>query len=115
LKPCQQCPAGRTTTDVKSEQNHFTDCFVRDGFGVVNSTANPTDAFTFSIVGLTNTQLVNLPVLECPIGYYSEANGTSNGTAALGRKCVQCTVGSTTSEAGRFHPSQCDGECLVLL
>jgi hypothetical protein len=110
LKPCQQCPAGRTTDDDKLKQKAATDCYVREGFGVVNSTANATDAFTFSTTGLTNDTLANLPVVECPIGMYS----SDKGQKVLNRRCMACTTGSSTQEPGRSNSTQCDGECLRL-
>lgn len=58
-KPCQQCPAGRTTVDNVQYQRLRSDCIVDAGFGVVNSTANSTDPFN---VNATNAS--DLPVIE---------------------------------------------------
>jgi hypothetical protein len=79
-----------------------------NGFGVVNSTANSTDAFNPDTSALNETQLASLPVLECPIGYYS------SGNALLGLKCQACPVGSSTKETGRTNATACNGECLPL-
>lgn len=58
-KPCQQCPAGRTTVDDVSRQRLRSDCIVDAGFGVVNSTANSTDPFNVDA-----TDASDLPVIE---------------------------------------------------
>lgn len=58
-KPCQQCPAGRTTVDDVSGQRLRSDCIVDAGFGVVNSTANSTDPFNVDA-----TDASDLPVIE---------------------------------------------------
>lgn len=102
-KPCQQCPSGRTTTDVATEQRFISQCFVKAGSGVVNSTANSTDAFNPDLTGLDNTTLSGLPVLECPVGYYG-AGG------AAGSKCVACPAGASTEAAGSTSASNCTGE-----
>jgi hypothetical protein len=49
-------------------------------------------------------QLVALPALECPVGYFGEG-----GT--LGAKCKPCAAGSTTDAAGAESATECDGEC----
>ena len=102
-KPCQQCPTGRTTHDVTTQQRFVTDCFVKGGFGVVNSTSNSTDAFNPN-TDLPLDQLVNLPVLECPIGYYGVGG-------EAGSKCQQCPAGSSTKAPGAANVTSCDGEC----
>ena len=100
-KPCQQCPAGRTTKANAKQQRFITECIVKPGSGVVNST-NSTDAFNPN-TELPLDQLVNLPVLECPIGYYGEGG-------AAGSKCQQCPAGSSTREPGAANATACDGE-----
>jgi hypothetical protein len=110
-KPCQQCPAGRTTADLQSKQKFITQCYVKDGFGVVNSTANSTDAFNPDTSALNDTQKAALAVLECPIGYYSSQPA---GNAEVALKCQACPAGSSTKESGRTDLSQCDGECRIL-
>jgi hypothetical protein len=67
---------------------------------VVNS--NSTDAFNPN-TELPLDQLVNLPVLECPIGYFGEGG-------AAGSKCQQCPAGSSTREPGAANITACDGE-----
>ena len=102
-KPCQQCPTGRTTSDNPSQQRFITECFVKGGFGVVNSTSNSTDAFNPD-TDLPADELINLPVLECPIGYFGEGG-------EAGSKCQQCPAGSSTREPGAANVTSCDGEC----
>ncbi len=70
---------------------------------MVNSTNN-TNAFNPN-TDLPLDQLINLPVLECPIGYYGEGG-------ALGSKCQQCPAGSSTREPGASNVTACDGERL---
>jgi hypothetical protein len=101
-KPCQQCPVGRTTADSPAQQRFVTECFVKPGFGVVNSTSNGTDAFNPD-TNLTPEELANLPVLECPVGYYGAGN-------EAGSKCVQCPSGSSTLEAASTSAASCSGE-----
>jgi len=101
-KPCQQCPVGRTTADSPAQQRFVTECFVKPGFGVVNSTSNGTDAFNPD-TNLTPEELANLPVLECPVGYYGAGNGA-------GSKCEQCPSGSSTVEAASTSAASCSGE-----
>jgi hypothetical protein len=101
-RPCQQCPVGRTTDDVASKQRLPTDCYVKPGFGVVNSTSNSTDAFNPD-TNLPADALSNLPVLECPIGYFS-----AGGAAAS--KCQKCPAGSSTLESGSTNATACSGE-----
>ena len=100
-KPCQQCPVGRTTEDNPGKQRFVTECLVRPGFGVVNSTNN-TDAFNPN-TELPLDQLVNLPVLECPIGWFGVGGDA-------GSKCQQCPAGSSTRESGAANSTACDGE-----
>jgi len=102
-KPCQQCPVGRTTLDLASAQRLPTDCFVKPGSGVVNSTSNSTDAFNPDTTGLDNTTLAQLAVLECPSGYFGVGNST-------GAKCTQCRCGSTTQGPGSSSSGDCNGE-----
>lgn len=64
-KPCQQCPFGRTTEDLASKQRYITECIVKPGFGVVNSTDNATDPWNPTPGGDI------LPVLECPVGEFA--------------------------------------------
>lgn len=101
-KPCQQCPTGRTTEDLAAKQRFITECLVRPGFGVVNSSSNGTDAFNPD-TDLPADGLVALPVLECPVGYFS-AGG------ALGAKCQRCPAGSSTEGTGSTDASACSGE-----
>jgi len=103
-KPCQQCPPGRTTLDSASAQAVITDCFVKPGFGVVDSNRNQTDAFDINTSALNATQLASLPVLECPMGYFGQGNTT-------GAKCVLCTAGSTTEGSGSTTATDCSCKC----
>jgi len=98
-KPCQQCPVGRTTADDPKQQRYITECLVKPGFGVVNSTSNGTDAFNPD-TNVTPDQQANMPVLECPVGYYS-----TGGDAAT--KCQQCPAGSSTQESGSTNSTAC--------
>jgi hypothetical protein len=107
-KPCQQCSHGRTTSDAPSAQRVVTDCFVKSGSGVVKSALNAADAFEIDVSGLNADQLVALPVLECPLGYFGEG-----GT--LGTKCKPCADGSTTDAAGAVSAAECGGECCCCL
>jgi hypothetical protein len=102
-KPCKQCSAGRTTTNSTAQQRLVTDCFVKPGFGVVNSTLNSTDAFNFNATKLAAAQQALLPVLECPLGYY----GLGNNVAG---KCTPCPTGSTTQAPGSTNVSDCNGK-----
>jgi hypothetical protein len=101
-RPCQQCPSGRTTTDVASQQRVVGNCLVRPGCGIVDSSRNGTDAFNPNVTGLDNTTLAAVPVLECPAGFFS-AGG------ALDTKCTPCPAGSSTAETGSTSVAQCSG------
>lgn len=96
--------AGRTTADNALQQRLITDCLVRPGSGVANVAMNGTDAFNINVTALNSTQRANLPVLECPIGYYGPGNSTSG-------KCVPCPAGSSTAEPGSTAAAACSGEC----
>jgi hypothetical protein len=102
-RPCQLCPAGRTTDSVLALQRLITDCWVKPGFGVVNSTANSTDAFNPNTDGMSNETLVQMPVLECPIGYYGPGK-------SVGAECIACDVGSTTEAPGATSAAECSGK-----
>jgi len=102
-KPCQQCPAGRTTKDDVALQRLDTDCEVVPGYGVVNSTANSTDAFNPDTTNSTADNLADLPVLECPVGFYGPGG-------AVGSKCIACPAGSTTEASGSTSSDNCTGE-----
>jgi hypothetical protein len=104
-KPCQQCSTGRTTTNSTLQQRLLSDCFVKAGFGVVNSTLNSTDAFNINASALAAAQQALLPVLECPVSYY----GLGNSTAG---RCTPCPAGSTTQAPGSSSISDCNGELL---
>lgn len=106
-RPCQGCAAGRTTLDDPSAQRFVTDCFVKAGSGVAKSALNAADAFDIDVSGLSPEQLVALPVLECPLGYFGEG-----GT--LGAKCKPCVAGSTTDAAGAVAATECNGELCCL-
>ena len=98
-KPCQQCPVGRTTADDPKQQRLITECIVKPGFGVVNSTSNGTDAFNPDTSGNTT-----LPVLECPVGYFGLGGAADS-------KCELCPAGSSTQESGSSNTTSCSGEC----
>lgn len=104
-KPCQQCPSGRTTADDTAAQRLITDCFVKPGFGVASSHTNSTDAFNIDTTGLDNATIIALPVLECPVGYFS-------GGHAVDTKCTQCPAGSTTQAVGSTSVTDCNGGSL---
>lgn len=101
-RPCRQCPTGRSTDNIPALQRLITDCWVKPGFGVVNSTANSTDAFNPNTDGMSNETLVQLPVLECPIGYYGPGK-------SVGAECIACAPGSSTEAPGATSADQCTG------
>lgn len=119
-RPCTPCPAGRTTADNPLLQRYATDCVVKPGFGIVSSTslANGTaagnsssaggsemscaDAYNPDVSGISSSALAALPVLECPVGYYSNGN-------SAGAKCTACPAGSTTQTSGSTNVTDCNG------
>lgn len=103
MKPCQQCPAGRTTANDPELQVTFTDCFVQPGFGVVNSSAAGLAAFAVNIDNMSDDTQASLVVLECPVGYYG-AGGE------LGSTCTKCPCGSTTTITGARNDTDCNGK-----
>ena len=102
-KPCQQCPRCRTTSDDPNLQRLVSDCFVKPGCGLANSTTNSTDAFGIDVNGLNGALLALLPTLECPVGYYGPGNATD-------AKCLACPAGSSTQEVASTASSDCNGE-----
>jgi hypothetical protein len=103
MKPCQQCPPGRTTVDDSSQQAKLTDCLVKRGFGVVNSSAAGLAAFALNTAGMSDLAQVSLVVLECPVGYYGDG-------AEIGSTCTQCPCGSTTTFTGATDAANCTGK-----
>ena len=106
LKPCLTCPFGRTTADDPNLQAYITHCVVKPGYGVVNSTANSTDAFNIDVSGLDPTTQAALNVMECPVGYYGLGG-------EVGSKCLKCPCGSSTQATGVTSEASCDGEWYV--
>jgi hypothetical protein len=105
MKPCQQCPPGRTTLNDPQYQTAFTDCFVKPGFGVVSSPAAGLAAFDINTADMTDDAKANLVVLECPVGYYGVGG-------AVDSTCAQCPCGSTTTMAGARNDTDCNGKYL---
>jgi hypothetical protein len=103
LEPCQQCPAGRTTYDDHDLQATITDCLVRPGFGVTNSSAAGLAAFAVNTAILTAQMQASLVVLECPVGYYGVGG-------AVDSTCTQCPCGSTTTVTGATSEGACTGK-----
>jgi hypothetical protein len=103
LEPCQQCPAGRTTVDNPQLQAFITDCIVKPGFGVINSSAAGLAAFAVNTSNLTAQMQASLLVLECPVGYYG-LGGEAGST------CTQCPCGSTTTVTGAASEDACSGK-----
>lgn len=103
LKPCLACPAFRTTADDPALQAYIIHCIVIPGYGVVNSTANKTDAFNIDTSAMDPYDQVKLNVMECPVGYYGPGGGT-------GSTCIKCPCGSTTTETGSTSDAACNGE-----
>jgi hypothetical protein len=107
LKPCEQCPPGRTTLDLPSAQRVSTDCLVMPGHGVVSTESNSSNPYAVNISGLTEVDLAQLPVVQCPIGWYGVGNST-------GAQCQACPPGSSTTGIGAAALSNCSGECRPL-
>lgn len=103
MKPCQQCPPGRTTVDDPGQQANITDCLVKRGFGVVNSSATGLAAFAVNTTGMTLQAQAGLVVLECPVGYYGDGG-------EVGSTCTQCPCGSTTTVTGAIDAANCTGK-----
>jgi hypothetical protein len=103
LKPCLECPAGRSTLDDPAMQARITDCLVRPGHGVLNSSAAGLDAFSLDVSVMTAEQQAGLLVMECPIGYYG-AGGE------VGSTCTQCPCGSSTQATGATTEADCNGK-----
>jgi hypothetical protein len=103
LKPCQACPAGRSTLDDPTMQARITDCLVRPGHGVINSTAAGVDAFSLDVSVMTAEQQAELLVMECPVGYFG-AGGD------VGSTCTKCPCGSSTQATGATTEADCNGK-----
>jgi hypothetical protein len=107
-KPCQQCPYGRTTADDTSQQRLPTDCYVRPGFGLVSSNGNTTDGtgYIADSSALLDDAAVAMPVLECPVGYWS-------AELSIKAVCTKCPTGSTTKESTQTAVEHCSGGSIV--
>jgi hypothetical protein len=104
MKPCQQCPTGRTTANDPDLQVSSTDCFVKPGFGVVNSSVAGLAAFAVNTDNMgSDADKANLMVLECPVGYYGEGG-------EVGSTCTPCPCGSTTTMTGASNATECNGK-----
>lgn len=103
LKPCQECPEGRTTLNEPAFQSAPIDCIVKPGHGVVNSSATGLAMFAIDTSNIALQVQATLPVLECPIGYYGVGGET-------GSTCTPCPCGSTTTVAGAKNETECSGK-----
>jgi len=106
-KACKRCPDGRTTEDDPSKQRYIGDCDVAPGYGVAGGSVANGDIFQADLSGLSEQQILDLTVLQCPTGYYG-------GGDSLTATCIKCPDGSTTKDPGSISVGQCDGKCLAV-
>lgn len=71
--------------------------------GVVGGRPIGGDVFNSDLTGLSQQQIIDLTVLQCPIGYWG-------GGDTLAAQCTKCPDGATTKEPGSLTIDDCNGE-----
>lgn len=97
MEACTRCAAGRTT--LVQPAVAATDCVVLPGHGVTNPD-DPKAPFAVDVESRSKEELAKLPVLQCPVGLYSEGNG-------VGSPCMPCAAGATTEDDGSKSIEDC--------